>query len=126
MTATPTITVLDGGTGTTAVVTIDGEALATHQLYYRLAAATDWTVGLTRVGDGAITQTGLTNNSEYYFAVISTLLTVASLPSAQAYCRVTTGGFVTGGASRTFEILGISNVNFRDRTQEILAVERGT
>lgn len=79
---TPTLTVANAGTGTSATATLAGDAGVTHRLFYRKAGAIAWTTGLTRVGNGTIAQTGLTAGSYEFIAVSDN--GAYSLPSAPA------------------------------------------
>lgn len=85
---TPAITAADDETGTSVTVTVAGDDTVTNRLYYRSSAATAWTTGLTRVGDGDIQQTGLTAGI-YIFVVVSDDGGVYSLPSNIAVVTVT-------------------------------------
>ena len=88
----PTITVANTGTGTSATVTVDGDAGVTNRLYYRKTGEVAWTTGLTCAGDGTITQTGLTPGTIYYFVVVSDNAGVYSLPSNVVSCLVIATG----------------------------------
>ena len=64
---TPTLAVANVGNGTTVTATITGgTAGVTYNLYYSLNGST-WTAGSTRIGNGNITQAGLTDNTVYHF-----------------------------------------------------------
>jgi hypothetical protein len=65
----PTLSVANAGTGTSATATLTGDAGATHRLFYRAIGTAAWTTGLTRVGDGTITQTGLSAGRTEFIAV---------------------------------------------------------
>ena len=58
--STPSISVENDETGTSATVTVSGgDADATHRIFYRADRAAGWTPGLTRTGNGEKQQTGL-------------------------------------------------------------------
>ncbi len=62
----PVITnAVDGGDQDSAVISITGTD--TIRLFFRLLNAASWTTGLTRIGSGDITQTGLTAGQWYEF-----------------------------------------------------------
>ena len=55
----------DGGDGSSVIVSVTGSD--TIQLFYRIRYANDWITGLTRLGSGNITQTGLLSGTWYEF-----------------------------------------------------------
>jgi len=77
----PSLSVANDGDGDAVTATVDGDAGATHQLYYMLFGDTSWTTGESRSGDGAISQAGLTANRIYSFIVVSISGGLNSLPS---------------------------------------------
>lgn len=79
----PTLSVVNTGTGTSVTATLAGDAAVTHRLFYKKRADAAWTTGLTRSGDGIITQTGLTANNRYEVIAVSDNGDY-SLPSAPA------------------------------------------
>jgi len=90
--STPEVSVADDGTGTSATVTVDGDAGATHLVYYRLSTAWAWTSGGSRSGDGTVQITGLTLHRRYVIVAVSrSAAGVYSLPSSPAAVRTTDG-----------------------------------
>ncbi|MFA4972303.1 MAG: hypothetical protein WC683_06795 [bacterium] len=82
--ARPTLAVVNSGSGTSVTATVAGAAGVTNLLFYRLDGASSWTTGNTRVGDGIITQTGLTALRRYEFIAVSESTGAYSLPSVPA------------------------------------------
>lgn len=74
----PTISITSGSGS--VVVTIIGTAGATHHLLYRGNDA-EWQDGGSRVGDGDITVSGLSNNVNYFFMAYSEYGGLVSLAS---------------------------------------------
>jgi len=90
----PTLVAANDGTGTSFTATLAGVAGATHTIYYRAKAprmGRSWTTGLSRVGDGALQQTGLTDTAIEAVAV-SSLAGELSLPSLPVYVYLSESG----------------------------------
>ena len=76
----PVITgVIDGGNGSSVVVSITGTN--TIRLFYRVRNAAIWITGLTRIASGDITQTGLSSGVVYEFYCVADDGTLQSAPS---------------------------------------------
>ena len=85
-TAAPSITaVVDGGD---VVVSINGDAGATHTVWYKLTSDSDWTVGGTRTNDGDITLTD-PGAGTYQIIAYSTIDGVISPPSNLIVLNIT-------------------------------------
>ena len=79
--STPTLTVSSGVNS--VVVAIAGDSEVTHYLYYKSSSNTAWQLGGSRVGDGNITVTGLSNDVPYIFTAWSMDANeIVSAPSA--------------------------------------------
>ena len=97
--AAPAIT-LAAGTGQ-VVVTIAGDAGATHWLKYKGSSHTSWQDGGSRSGDGDITVTGISNNVPYIFVAysqvnsgpfstpsVAAILTLAAASESTDFCQM--------------------------------------
>lgn len=78
-TAAPSISAEAGTLQVT--ITIDGPAGATNYLLYKASSDIVWTDGGSRIGDGDIIVSGLTNEVPYTFVAYSDTTAPASLPS---------------------------------------------
>ncbi len=87
---TPTIAIVNDGTGTSATATIGSDAGVINQLYYKQQTDLLWTAGETLTGPGTLQQTGLNPNTLYIFQVVSADPTSGafSLPSNLAVIMV--------------------------------------
>ena len=81
--STPTVSI--AVSGTTATLTIAGDAGVTHQVYYQELGDAGWSDGGTRVGDGDKDVAGLSEGSRYLFLVQSLDGSVPSLVSDPVY-----------------------------------------
>lgn len=90
---TPTLAVVDGGTGTTATATVTGgDATATHYLQYKLTSSRQWvTFGTTITGNGSATITGLTQDKWYDFRCAPKNSSGYGLPSVEVREKITDG-----------------------------------
>lgn len=88
--STPTISGVNDATGTSATITIDGDAGTTNYIYYKKVGAALWTLFGSRVGDGDIVVTGLTQDP-YDFIGISSTAGMYSLFSNQIEVIVSSG-----------------------------------
>ena len=112
----PSITVESTSSGE-AIVTVDGDAAVTNRLFYRQAADAAWTTGLTRSGDGTITQTGLTAGELYSFVVVSESGGYYSKPSNVVTIAI------AGTVSHTYNVLAVIEPAERGEYIEVLCVE---
>jgi hypothetical protein len=72
--------------GTTATVTVDGDALATNYVLYASVGTESWSAGGNRVGDGTVDVAGLTKGQRYVFVAYSvSTADVDSGPSDPVY-----------------------------------------
>jgi hypothetical protein len=86
--STPTLSVVTGGDGLSALAAVGSDAGVTNQLYYAPAGSGVWITGVTRTGPGAMTQTGLTLGVRYVFQVESSLAGVLSPASNLAWATM--------------------------------------
>jgi hypothetical protein len=84
----PRVNVVNNGDGVSVTATVAGDAGVTNQLFYAAQGASGWTDGLTCVGNGTITQTGLSSGTQYTFIVVSSLAGANSVASLPAFCLV--------------------------------------
>lgn len=77
------------GDGDSVTAVVDGDSGVTNQFYYRTGAATAWTPGESRSGDGSLTQAGLVENTTYSFLFVSSSGGLYSLPSTERGLHVT-------------------------------------
>ncbi len=113
----PTLSIVNDGDGDAVTATVDGDAGATNTLYYRKLAATAWTEGSSRSGDGEIAQSGLDDNTVYAFVCVSSSGLYYSLPSDVVRIRV------TSGTVRTFNIVSIQNLAERGTEMVVICTE---
>lgn len=81
--STPTITVTISGT--TATITVDGDAGLVHKVLYQALNAAAWTSEDQRTGDGDVVVAGLTEGTRYAFVCQSYSGTVPSIVSSPVY-----------------------------------------
>lgn len=91
----PTLAVVSAEDGSTVTATITAAtATDTIRLFYRTAGAA-WTTGLTRTGNGTISQTGLSDGEDYQFLALADQSGVYSMPSTVQFVRSYTAGAAT-------------------------------
>ena len=115
--AEPTLTILNDGDGDAVTATVDGDADVTNYLLYRTLTGTTWTVGSDREGDGEIAQAGLDADTAYWFIAVSKSGDYYSIPSVPVYL------YVTGGGTKTYEIVGLQLIDEAGGEWDILATE---
>jgi hypothetical protein len=83
--AAPTLALVSKSSGQ-AIFSVAGDAGVTTYIYRRTSGA--YIQGASRIGDGSITQTGLSNGTVYEFIAVSFSGTTPSLPSAPLYLMI--------------------------------------